>query len=149
MISAETPQGAEFYGNPKKLTIERIWTFSGGPFRGQEWPSRNIHTDYEFAKETGLSTVYVSATQYLGHLTEHLIDLFGEKWLSMGRTYDLKFIKAVTEGDTLRARSRVKSMVNDGEKTSCVLDVWCENQRNEKVLIGEAIGLVESQPQKG
>lgn len=143
MITTDTPQGAEFSSNPKRLTIERIWAFSGGPFRGQGWPSSNIHTDYEFAKDIGLSTVYVSATQYLGHMTEHLIDLFGEKWLSMGRTRDLKFIKPVTEGDTLQARSRVKSMLDDGVETRCVLDVWCENQRNEKVLVGEASGIVD------
>jgi acyl dehydratase len=142
MIAAKTPQGKEFSGSPKKLTIERIWAFSGGPFRGQGWPSKNIHTDYDFAKETGLSTVYVSATQYLGHLAEHLIDLFGEKWLCTGRTRNLKFIKAVTEGDTLRAKSKVKSIENDGRDIRCVLDVWCENQSNEKVLVGEAIGLL-------
>ena len=142
MITADTPPGAEFSANPKRLTIERIWAFSGGPFRGQGWPSRNIHTDYEFAKDTGLSTVYVSATQYLGYLTEHLINVFGEKWLSMGRTHNLKFIRAVTEGDTLRARSSVKSMMRDGAHTRCILDVWCENQRNEKVLVGEASGIV-------
>jgi acyl dehydratase len=143
ILTADTPLGQEFSGNPKKLAIERIWAFSGGPFGGQGWPSQNIHTDYAFAKSMGLSTVYVSATQYLGYLTEHLIDLFGERWLGSGRTRNLKFTKPVTEGDTLRVGSKVQSIVKEGADTRCVLDVWCENQRNEKVLVGEAIGLVE------
>jgi acyl dehydratase len=143
LITAETPPGQEFSGNSKKLVIERIWAFSGGPFRASGWPSPNIHTDIEFAKNTGLSTVYVSATQYLGHLTEHLVDLFGEIWLSTGKTRDLKFIKPVTEGDILRARSRVRATTKQGTTTTFVLDVWCENQRNEEVLVGEAIGFVE------
>jgi acyl dehydratase len=143
ILTADTPQGQEFSGNPKKMAIERIWALSGGPFRAQGWPSKNIHTDYEFAREAGLPAVNVSATQIMGHLTEHLIDLFGERWLSMGRIQEVKFIKSTAEGDTLRAGSRVTKKVHEGAEIKYILDVWCENQRNEKVLIGEAIGLVE------
>jgi acyl dehydratase len=142
ILAADTPIGQEFSGKPKVLTMQRIWAFSGGPFRSKGWPSENIHTDYDFAERMGLSTVYVSATQYLGYLTEHLIDLFGEQWLSTGKTCNLKFIAPVTEGDTIQVVSRVRSITIEKSDTRCILDVWCENQRGAKVLVGEAIGII-------
>lgn len=142
IIKPDTPVGQEFCGKPKVQAMERIWAFSGGSFRAQGWPLKNIHTDYEAAERMGLSTVYVSATQYLGYIAEFMADLFGEKWLSSGRTDDLKFTQPVTEGDTILVKAVVKSKEQEGDRTRIVLDVWCENQNGEKVLVGSATGFV-------
>ena len=136
MITQDTLVGQEFAGKPKKLTRERVWAFSGGPFNTPAWPKKNIHTDLEFADSMGLPTTYVSATQYLGHLAELMIDLFGEGWLSSGKMSGVKFIKPVTQGDTIQARVRIRSKAEE----EYTLDVWCENQNGDKVLVGTAIG---------
>ena len=81
-IQKDTPIGCEFAGKLKKMSWERLWAFSGGSFNQAGWPKKNIHTDTEFAKSMGLPTVGASATQYLGHITELMIDLFGEEWLN-------------------------------------------------------------------
>jgi acyl dehydratase len=143
MITSDTPVGQEFSGKPKKYTWERIAAFSGGPFRTPGWPHRNIHTDLEFARSTGLSVLYVSGTQSEGHIAELMIDLFGEGWLKGGQTKGLKFIKPVAEGDVIRVGARVQSRQWEGTALKVTVDIWCENQYGEKVLVGAATGTVE------
>lgn len=141
MINKDTLVGDEFAGKQKKMTWERIWAFSGGSFNTPGWPKKNIHTDLEFAKSMGLSMVFVSATQYLGYLTELMINLFSEEWLRGGKTNDLKFIKPVTEGDTIQIKAKVKSKKDEESAIEYTLDVWCENQNSDKVLVGIAVGM--------
>ena len=106
-FTKDTPIGQHFNGKPKKMSWERIWTFSGGAFTSEGWPRKNLHTDTEFAKNLSLPTVGVSATQYLGHLAELMLNLFGEGWLRGGKMTDLKFVKLVTDGDILTSKAKV------------------------------------------
>ncbi|MDN5347068.1 MAG: hypothetical protein PWP65_632 [Clostridia bacterium] len=142
-ITKDTMIGEEFSGKPKRITWERLWTFSGGPFAASGWPKKNLHTDPEFAKSLGLPTVGASATQYLGHLAELMIDLFGEGWLKGGKTSNIKFIKLVPEGDVLTTKAKVISKDEEGSAVKFTLDVWCENKNGEKVMIGNATGVVK------
>jgi hypothetical protein len=141
-IRKDTPIGSEFAGKPKKISWERLWAFSGGPFTGEGWPKKNLHTDTEFAKDLGLPTIGASATQYLGHLTELMIDLFGERWLRQGRLWDVKFIKLVADGDVLTSKAKVVSREAEGSKTKVRLSISVENQKGEAVLIGSALGFL-------
>lgn len=143
-IHKDTPIGREFSGKLKKMSWERLWTFSGGPFTQSGWPKKNLHTDTEFAKSMGLPTVGASATQYLGHMTELMIDLFGEEWLSHGKMNKVKFIKFVADGDELTSKARVVSKKMEGLKVEYDLRISVENQNNEEVLIGSAIGSIEA-----
>jgi acyl dehydratase len=142
MITKDTPVGQELSGKPKKMTWERIAAFSGGAFNTPGWPKKNIHTDLEFSKETGLTKVYVSGTQYFGHIAEFMIDHFGEEWLSGGQVSDLKLIAPVTEGDIVRAKAIVQSKEEKGATVTYTLELWSENQNGEKVAVGTATGVV-------
>ena len=142
MIARDTQVGREFSGRPKKMSWARIAAFSGGPLNTPGWPRKNIHTDLEAARDAGLDTVYVSATQYLGHLAELMIDLFGENWLGAGRTTGLKFIAPVAAGDTLRTWAKVCRREEEGPEVEFTFEVWCENQNGDRVLVGEATGRV-------
>ncbi|MBM4278153.1 MAG: hypothetical protein FJ130_09780 [Deltaproteobacteria bacterium] len=141
-INKDAPIGSEFAGKPKKMSWERLWTFSGGPFTAEGWPKKNLHTDTEFAKKLGLPTIGASATQYLGHLTELMIDLFGESWLWNGKFSDIKFIKLVAEGDTLTSKAKVVSKEKTGSEMEVRLNLSVENQHGDEVLIGFAKGFV-------
>jgi acyl dehydratase len=143
MITRDTLVGLECSGKPKRLTWERIAAFSGGPFNTPGWPKKNVHTDIEFAKSLGLPVVYVSGTQSEGYIAELMIDLFGEEWLRGGKTHNLKFIRPVAEGDTIQVKARVQSKEKEGAVVKYTLDVWCENQNGDKVLVGAATGIVE------
>jgi len=141
LVKKDTKEGTVFSGKPKKVSWERLWTFSGGPFTLTGWPRKNIHTDLEFARNCGLPSVAASATQYQGYLAELMIDIFGPEWLSHG-TMSVKFIKIVDAGDVIVTRADVKSKEPVNGATRFILDAYGENQRKEKVLVGLAAGIV-------
>ena len=123
--------GDMFLGNPKFITQEMVEQFSG---------IRNIHSDMVVAKRCGLDKQYVSATQYLGHLTELMIDVFGEDWLKGGYFYQIKFIRPVTINDVLTAGVKITHIENINGKTIYYMDAWSENNSGEAVLVGNAVG---------
>jgi len=137
IITKDTKEGYEAIGKPKVLSEERVYAFSGGPFKVSPWPRKNIHTDLEFAKNCGLQTRAVSATQYMGHLAELMIDLFGEKWFQQGKM-SLKFIAIVDVGDRLVSKAIVRSREEENGSVRFNLDIWCENQDSNKVAVGTA-----------
>ncbi|MFC1940280.1 MaoC family dehydratase [Chloroflexota bacterium] len=142
VITKETKQEETFAGKPKKVSWERLWTFSGGPFKLTGWPKSNTHTDPEVAKRRGLPTSgAASGTQFHGYAVQLMIALFGVEWLSHGMT-DVKFIGIVDAGDTVVAKAMVTSKEAQDGATKFTLDVYCENQRGEKVLVGLATGLI-------
>ena len=140
IVTKDTKEGQQFSGRPRRLSWERIWTFSGGPFSKAGWPKSNVHTDLEFAKESGLPSVAASGTQYQGYVVQLMIDLFGVEWLSHG-TMDVKFIGIVDAGDILVSKAVVKSKEGEDSAAKFTMEVWVENQRGEKVLVGSATGI--------
>lgn len=139
-ITRNVAVGDEFAGKPKKISWQRLWTFSGGPFAAEGWPKKNIHTDLEFAKGVGLSSVAASGTQCEGYLCDMMIELFGQKWLTNGELTQ-RFTKMVPEGDTVQIKAKVTSVEEvDGLRVG--LEVWCENQNGDKVVTGTAKGIV-------
>lgn len=141
VITKDTQEGYELSGNLKAVTEERVYAFSGGFPKGASWPAKNIHTDLEFAKSCGLPTRAASGAMSEGYLTELMIDLFGENWLKEG-TMSLKFIAMVDSGDILLPKAIVRSRETEGFEVRFVMDVWCENQHGNKVVVGTATGLV-------
>lgn len=142
LITQETRKGETFTGKSKKVAWERIWAFSGGPFTLDGWPKKNIHTDIEYAKACGIpEKVATSATQFQGYLVQHMIDLFGAEWLSHG-TMDVKFIRIVNAGDTIASTVSVREKTKTENSTLFDLDVCCENQYGENVLVGTATGVL-------
>ncbi len=140
-IKREIKEGEILAGKPKRISWERLWAFSGGPFSNTSWPTKNVHTDTEFAKSCGLPSVAASATQFMGYVAELMIDLFGVEWLSHG-TMDVKFIHIVDAGDVLVTKAEVKGRESQGNATRFTMDVFCENQKGIKVLVGYATGIL-------
>jgi acyl dehydratase len=140
-LTPDTKIGHEFTGKRKTISEARVFAFSGGRLNAPGWPGKNIHTDLEFARSCGLQTRSVSGTQYMGYLIELMVDLFGESWLSHGKM-DLKFIAIVDVGDSLTAKAVVTSKELEGSGTRFALEMWCENQRGDKVAVGTATGRI-------
>ena len=143
LLNCDTPVGFEITGSLKTITQERVYSFSGGFPRTDDWPNKNIHTDSEFAKNCGLSDRAASGAMFEGYLIELMIDCFGELWLKTGKL-DLKFIHVVTPGDTLFPKAIVQSKMAQGATFKLVMDIWCENQHGEQVVIGTASGIINS-----
>ncbi|MBA7611312.1 hypothetical protein ES703_18532 [subsurface metagenome] len=141
IIHKDVQEGYEVSGNPKTITEERVYAFSGGVRQDPNYPKKNIHTDSECAKSCGLPSRVASGAMFEGYLAELMIDLFGEGWLSGGKM-SLTFIAIVDIGDTLLPRAIVRSKQAEGSAVRFALSVWCENLQGDKVVVGTATGTV-------
>ena len=92
-------------GPTKTATPYLTRLFSGGWPRTADWPAKNVHTDEEFAKATGLSGRNASGAMMQGYLAELMVDMFGEGWLS-GGTFSLKFVHQVGMATPSQPRRR-------------------------------------------
>ena len=142
IITKDTQEGQAFSGKLKTVTEERVYAFSGGFPKGPQWPNKNIHTNLEFAKSCGLPARAASGSMFEGYLTELMIDLFEASWLKQGKM-QLVFIRMVNIGDTLVAKAIVQSKQAEDSGLRFVMEVWCENQHGNKVVVGTATGLVQ------
>ena len=142
-ITHETAEGWEVAGAQKGLTSYRTWLFSGGWPRFDRWPAKNIHTDLETARSCGLPARGASGAMLEGYLTELMIELFGEQWLSQG-VFSLVFTKIVGIGDEIVARAWVTARSREGPALRFDMDLWCENQRGETVAVGTGTGWTPS-----
>ncbi len=142
MIERNVADGAEFSGEEKRITAARLLTFSGGPLTDPGWPRKNIHTDTDFAKSTGLPSRCASGTQFQGQMAEFLIGLFGERWFTTGKM-NVKFVDLLLEDQTVIACAKVIGRKQDGTGVRLELEIWSERDDGRKVMTGTASGLVQ------
>ncbi len=141
-ISHDTPVGHTVTGRKKKVTSYRTWLFSGGWPRFDGWPAKNVHTDLAAAQQSGLPTRAASGAMCLGYLSEFLVGLFGDRWLTYGELTS-KFISIIDAGDDIVSKARVTDVAETESGAQVSLDVWCENQDGTPVVIGTATGRVD------
>ncbi len=141
LLTRDTPVGHTVTGRTKKVTSYRTWLFSGGWPRFDGWPAKNVHTDLAAAQQSGLPTRAASGAMCLGYLTELMVDLFGEAWLSDGELTS-KFIGIVDAGDDVVSMARLTANDAAAGGGRITLDVWCENQDGTPVVVGTASGRI-------
>jgi hypothetical protein len=129
--------GDEFAGPVRRPALERVLAFSGGLWSQPEWPSRNLHTDLDKAREAGLPGIIVSGTQFEGYLIDLLVDLFDEAWFA-GGTVETRIPRSLMFGDDVRPKAVLRDIRDEGGGRTFLLDVRCDNQRGEPVLVGTA-----------
>jgi len=130
--SRDLAVGAELEPVTKHMTLDKSRIYQG-------WPTtRNRHCDYEAAHATGLAAPNLNGAQTADVLGELFIKFFGEGYL--GGTLAFNLIGQVQMEDTLTARGVVTAIEPEGDRVRLRLDVWVENQRAEKILVGSASG---------
>lgn len=102
---------------------------------------KTIHTDYEAAAKEGLPAPVAIGPQVAALTFRQLRLCFGMGWIVGGR-HDLTFRKPVFVTDFCVARGVVTKTEQEGEKVRVHCDVWVENQKKDKVIVGTASGLV-------
>lgn len=88
-----------------------------------------IHVDPEFAAQTPMGGVIAHGTLSLNLIWQSLAATFGPQALR-GAVLDIRFVKPVRAGDTVRAGGRV-SAAGGG-----CYDVWVRNQNGDNVIEG-------------
>jgi acyl dehydratase len=131
----EMPIGQELPPLKKEITIDRMRLFT-------RWVNRNIHTDWEVAAKGGFPAPLAQGLMSHAYLCELLTLFFGEPWLRGGKL-SISFIKYVLPGDTIYAKGVIREKIEQGDAVRMNLEVWCENQRGEKVTVGTASALVK------
>jgi acyl dehydratase len=132
MATRDTPVGFELEAITRTVTLDKSRIYQG-------WPRvRNRHTDYPAAQATGLREPNMNGGQTAEYLGELFIKFFGAGFV--GGRLAISFIGMVAITDVVTARGVVKERHVDGDRVQLVLDVWLENQRGEKVLVGVASG---------
>jgi acyl dehydratase len=129
--------GQTFAGPAKHMSLARLLAFSGGPFDAPDWPEKNLHTDAEMAADAGLAAIIASGTQFEGYVLSLLVELFDDAWFHHG-VIESRIRKSVAVGDTVRAKATLRESQPDGDAIAYLLDIWCENQDGDKVLVGTA-----------
>jgi acyl dehydratase len=122
--------GQEIEPVVKQMTIERMSrpVMAGG---------NPIHYDAAFAQSAGLSAPIATGVMSSAFLSEMLTKAFGIEWIRSG-AIDVKFIRPIYAGDTVRARGRIIGKQETGTGVRIALHIWCETQRGEPVTLGSA-----------
>ena len=123
--------GQELPSVKKEVTLDRMRLFT-------RWVSRNIHTDWEWAKKAGLPAPIAAGLMSHTYLSELLTNFFGESWLKGGKLSGVSFIRYIVPGDTITVKGTIREKVVEGSVVKFTMEVWCENGMGEKVTIGTA-----------
>lgn len=102
---------------------------------------QTIHTDVEAAKREGLEAPVAIGPQVASLIFRQLRTAFGKGWLEGGKC-ELTFRRPVLVTDFCVAKGKVTSIAPEGDGNRVECEVWIENQRGEKVIVGSASGLV-------
>jgi acyl dehydratase len=94
-----------------------------------------IHTDDETARAVGLEGVIAHGMLSMAFLGEYLCWLAGPESV---RRLSVRFVEMVRPGDTLTCRGRLKERTTSDAVKRLQLEVWTENQRAERVTVGDA-----------
>lgn len=106
--------------------------------RGNE---KTIHTDYEAAAKEGLPAPVAIGPQVAALIFRQMRLGFGMGWMVGGR-HDLTFRKPVFVTDFCVARGTVTKTEKEKDELRVYCDVWIENQKKDKVIIGTASALI-------
>lgn len=102
---------------------------------------RNIHNDAEVARRYGLEEPIAEGRMWTTLLSAMLASALGPAWLSAG-SFAVNFTRMVKAGDRITGHAVVTGSEAEPGGRRIRFEVWCENQRGEKVMVGTASCLV-------
>jgi acyl dehydratase len=103
---------------------------------------QTIHTDLAAARREGLEAPVAIGPQVASLIFRQLREAFGRGWVE-GGACTLTFRRPVLVTDFCVARGKVVGTSTDAAGATRVdCDVWIENQRGEKVIVGSASGSI-------
>jgi len=96
-----------------------------------------IHTD-DYARDFGMRGALIGGSTLLSYVVEMLYICFGEKWLYHGKIRVSYIGGGAINGDVVTAHGLITALEPEGADTRVTLDVWMENQKQDRIVVGEA-----------
>lgn len=96
-----------------------------------------LHFDEEYASKTPFGGIIAHGMMSLAYISEMMGRTLAEGWYEGGEL-DTTFILPVRPGDTITTRGRITGQKEVNGETYVVCEVYCENQKGQKVLRGTA-----------
>lgn len=96
-----------------------------------------IHTD-DYAKGFGMRGALVGGSTLLSYVLEMLYNYFGQNWLYHGKIKTSFIGGGAINGDVITTHGLVKKLEPEDTGTRLKLDIWMENQNQDKIVVGEA-----------
>lgn len=123
--------GQELTPVVKEITQEKInrYAEASGDFNP-------LHIDEEFAKTTMYKGTIAHGLMSVAFLSEMMANFAGPIWLSTGKM-EVSFLAPVRPGDKITAKGKIISKEQEENKERITCEVWCENQKGEKVISGK------------
>tara|TARA_Y100000588_G_scaffold11644_1_gene12761 strand:+ start:397 stop:837 length:441 start_codon:yes stop_codon:yes gene_type:complete len=132
-------RGLEMKPLVKEIDQDRINLFevSGSP-SGQA--HSDYHTDTEVAQKTlgGFRAPIASGRMTVAWGVEAMAKWFGPDVAGHSARVDLRFTIPVIHGDTISVKGIITHFRESEKGTSVNLEMWVENQKNQKVAVGTA-----------
>jgi len=96
-----------------------------------------IHTD-NYASDVGMRGALIGGSTLLSYIVEMLYNYFDDSWMYHGKI-KVSFIGGgAINGDVLTVYGQVVALEPEEAGDRIVLDVWLENQMQDRVVVGQA-----------
>ncbi|MDP6549373.1 MAG: MaoC family dehydratase [Dehalococcoidia bacterium] len=123
----------------KAITQEKIDLFEACGILDRE----NIHNSPEMAlQKLGTTFPIASGRMSVAFASESLRKFFGAEVFNHSGTLNLKFLRPVKNGDTITVHGSVSRQEKVENGTIVTVDVFCENQNQDKTAVGAATAIV-------
>jgi len=97
-----------------------------------------IHLNEEAARRVGLDSVIAQGMLSMAFLGHYISQLIASDPQALITNLKARYIGMVRLGDTLTCCGVVKNSASSDGHTSITIECWAQNQRGEKVTVGEA-----------
>ena len=123
----------------KKVTQESINLFESCGILDRD----NIHNSPEMAqKRLGTNYPIASGRMSVAFAAEALRRFFGPEVFNHTGTVNLKFLRPVKHGDTITIHGAVSHQQPVEKGTLVTVDIYCENQNQDKTAVGTGTAIV-------
>jgi acyl dehydratase len=139
MAAAIIEANQEIPSVTKTITQEKINLFEACGILDRE----NIHNSPEMAmQKLGTTFPIASGRMSVAFASESLRKFFGAEVFNHSGTLNLKFLRPVKNGDTITVHGTVSRQEKVENGTMVTVDVFCENQNQDKTAVGAATAIV-------
>lgn len=137
VLGARLPAFARHFSQKE---FDKRW----GWINRRQGANRTVHFDAASAQLEGLPKAFAGAPDVMALIFKSALHFFGETWVRSGAA-SLTAARPTFMGDYVSSKGYVKEIIDLGDGTRRVVcEVWVEDQRGEKKIVGSISGLVKA-----